>query len=263
VAERRRETRSRKRLRVMFEDGNRQHAGFTTNVSRNGLSLQSTSVLVPRTRVRGRLALPDGQEATFEADVQWARQLLGTVGQPQNAMGLRFSTAPGEAYLALLSTLPATAVLASRPPTDRATPRATTDPASQPVATQGARAFEFPVGLEGRIEVSVGPDDLAAPADLYPCAIAPARAAAWIERACAKAVAARLPQGAITVGVSMQVTVSHAPPVALTTKLTASGKLTEAAPLGRTLTFDVTVTDGIRDIATGRHVRAVAEPRRR
>jgi len=259
LGDHRQNPRVRRRLRVAFNDGAREHTGFTINLSRTGFSLHSNFVLPGGRDIRGRIALPSGPEVEFVGQVRWVRKLRGTeVLYAQHAMGVMFQAAPAGAYAAFLRDSSA------RPPA------ALAKPAAQPAPTDGADSEPAPAsaptlqpGQEGRLEVTVRVDDLAAPGDVYECSVCVGRAALWMEQAAVRAVAGLLPPWAATVGLTMQLTITHAPPTPVGAKLVAMARLVALSDDGRELTFALALREGSHLIARGQHVRVVIEPRRK
>jgi predicted thioesterase len=260
--ERRRNHRLRRRLRLLFHDGKQERVGFTRDVSATGLSLVSTIVLLPGTRMRIQLTLRSGQEVDIEAEVRWARKVPAGLGvNAQNSMGVHFLTPPGALWATFLADSHGTG---SQPP--GASPVFATPYPAGSTAAGGLEVAAAPVplapGLAGRFEATVTAEDLAAPGELYACGPTLARVAAWIERAAARALIGRLPPSSTSVGVGLQLNLHAAFETPIGTRVFANATLTEVGATGKTLTFVVTLFAGNQEIGTGTHIRSVAQPRK-
>jgi len=100
-----------------------------------------------------------------------------------------------------------------------------------------------------------------APPGQYAASIAPYVAAAWVEQVCDRAVAAFLAPGFTTVGVGLQLTVAQEPPVAVGTPAVATAWVAQINPDWRTLVFEVSISDGQRELVKAKHSRMVVGPR--
>jgi predicted thioesterase len=251
--ERRRTPRVRRRLRVVFEHDPRRPA-FTTNLSRDGLCISSDWVSEVGSAVSGALVLPDGQKVNFEAEVRWVRKARGRDLQDKNTMGIEFAIPPGETYDGLLGPEALqenpSAVAAAAPATAAPQPAAPVPVEAAPAAPAGS-----PVGMAHRIQTVVADGDLADPSGTCPCALSPARAAAWVEEASRRAVLAALGPGSVNIGVELSVNVSHGVPLAVGTPVAITVQISEASPDGRMLTFEAQIDDGQRVIVKARHRR--------
>jgi len=101
MAEKRAETRAKVRLQISFsDDEGSERRGFTMNLSEVGLSVQSTHVFPPGSRVKGQLTLPSGQIVRFTGEVRWSRPVRRELrGGIPSSMGLRFQSRPDGPYL--------------------------------------------------------------------------------------------------------------------------------------------------------------------
>jgi predicted thioesterase len=123
--------------------------------------------------------------------------------------------------------------------------------ARQPAASAKSRP-------EKNLDFVVGANDLAAPDD-YPCSLSTARVAWLLEQGAAELIAPRLKGRMTTVGLSLEVSVPNEP-VAVGTPLDVVVALTALGSDRRTFVFELEIKAGDRLIASGRHVRQVAEP---
>jgi hypothetical protein len=77
-------------LRFSTGDGALPRSGCTTDLSANGLFLNSRALLPPGTHVLGRLELPGGARAEVHAIVAWNRQPPHSLSAgSRGGMGLR------------------------------------------------------------------------------------------------------------------------------------------------------------------------------
>src|SRR5205814_10254801 len=91
--------RLRRRLRVVFGEGEENRHGYTTNLSAHGLSIGSTFVYPAGSRLHCRVTLGEGVGAEFVGQVRWVRKLRGSlVLHGQSAMGLTLLEVPDQAY---------------------------------------------------------------------------------------------------------------------------------------------------------------------
>ncbi len=100
--------RLRKALSVRLHWQGHEQAATTIDLSAGGMLLSARSIIAPGTHVFGTLVIPNGPEMTFEAQVRWAQQAdkrVPALAASLNRMGLRFDSAPAEAYYQLLSFL--------------------------------------------------------------------------------------------------------------------------------------------------------------
>src|SRR5579885_2582286 len=99
MGERRKQSRIRQRLRVMFRNGPRQETGLTTNIGRGGFSIQSTLLIPAGARAEGWLKLNDGKQVAFVAQVRWTRKVAGAdAARGQHLMGVAFVVPPPAEY---------------------------------------------------------------------------------------------------------------------------------------------------------------------
>jgi len=256
--------RLRRRMLVIFDHDARLRAQ-TSNISPTGLCIASDFIAAPGTMVGGALALPGGTSANFEGAVIWARSVRGTEALTvKNTMGLEFVIPPGEHYDALFEgqTAPANpkVVATLQAPAPAPAPA----PAARPTAAlaQPDPVWSVPpVGVVGRTSTTVQPHQLAAPVDRFASSIGPTTAAGWVEQACLQAVAPHLNPKYTTVGVGLQLTVPQHPPTAVGSPVITTARLVEISPDGYLLIFEVSVSDGQRELAFGKHSRQVCLPR--
>ncbi len=116
-----------------------------------------------------------------------------------------------------------------------------------------------PTGLQERINAVVKKDDLAARGTKLGCGLAPSVAADWIERASIRALIDVLPPGVTTAGASLQLRVSHHPPLEVDSRATTTAKVVQVSEDGRVLTFEARVEGGGRVLAEARMARAVVD----
>jgi hypothetical protein len=284
--EKRKSPRVRRRMQVIFDHNNTLRAQ-TTNVSMTGMCIASDYIAVPGTQFLASVTLPDGNMANFEAVVIWARKVRAKADfAEKNTMGLEFIIPPGEHYNAVISAAldgtaskPATAAAVrstapavrrtghtTRPMTPVAGPAAPVptpsaapapSPKASPIVSPKSTGVDRAVGKVGMMEAKVKLEDLAAPSDIYPCSISPARAAEWIEKAAVRGVASSLPPGSVSVGVALQIEVKPFPPVRIGCKVATTAKLTGFSPDGKRLIFKFGIDDGEQLIASGRHERMI------
>jgi len=89
AAEKRREKRFKRRLRVVFEADGTRAGGYTTNLSARGMQVTAAVVFPTGSVIRGRIELPDGRELAVDAKVRWAVKTQGTFSiMREKAMGL-------------------------------------------------------------------------------------------------------------------------------------------------------------------------------
>lgn len=262
-------------MQVVFDHNNTLRAQ-TTNVSMTGMCIASDYIAVPGTQVLATVMLPGGQQANFEAVVIWARKVRAKADfAEKNTMGLEFVIPPGEHYNEVIvaaldgkiprqaTTSPAITAPQTRAPSARQTSpsvrpaapavQAKAAPVMSPKETVVAKA----VGKVGMLEAKVRLEDLAAPSDLYPCSISPARAAEWIEKAAVRGVASSLPPGSVSVGIALQIEIKPFPPVRIGCRIATTAKFTGFSPDGKRLIFKFGIDDGEQLIASGRHERMI------
>jgi predicted thioesterase len=265
--------RLRRRMAVLFDHDARVRAQ-TTNISHTGLCISSDFIAAPGTTVGGALALPGGGSANFEAAVVWARKVRGRDAlTDKNTMGLEFIIPPGELYEALFdgsaAALAAAPALAAQAPAPALAPAPTPASASipllatseQPDTSPGPVWSASPTGQVGRANATALVHHLAAHPDRYATSLGPAAAAEWIEQACVEAVAPHLSPAYTTVGVGLQLTVPQHPPLEVGSVLTATARVASISSDGYTLIFEVSISDGRREVAFGKHSRQVCAPR--
>ena len=103
MGEKRRATRVRRRLKVVFDHDPHRKAQ-TTNLSATGIGVASDFVAIPGTVVSGTILLAQDQPAQFQAKIRWARKARGRSALDNtNTMGLEFVRSPGAAYEAFSS----------------------------------------------------------------------------------------------------------------------------------------------------------------
>ncbi|MGI6655680.1 MAG: thioesterase family protein [Desulfobulbus sp.] len=116
--------------------------------------------------------------------------------------------------------------------------------------------LQIPVGVEGRQQIVVGPEDTAARygSGLVEVFATPAMVA-LMEKTCLQSVQEYLPEGCGTVGIAIAVTHTRAMPVGAT--VTCTSRLQEVDR--RRLVFEVRAVDEKGDIGAGRHERFVID----
>jgi predicted thioesterase len=291
LSERRREKRLRRKLRIKLGQDEVAQAGFTTNISEGGLSVRCQYLHEPGTHLRATLMLPSEEAVELELQVRWSRPLSKVhPWQPAAMMGLIMVKPPVRSYLDYLvaacrapdaefepyhpapptaatpgaaapapsSSVGSPPVLSGAPPSQSQVLQRLGAGASLLLSSAGMR---LAAGQAGRLETLVKGEDLAAPADVVPSSLSTTSAAALVERAAERAIAAQLPPGAVSMGVRIELSVSHQLPATVGTKLLTVATVVDVAPTGKTVTFEATITDGGRAIVTAKHVRAVVERR--
>jgi PilZ domain len=95
--------RVKKRLKVEMKAGGLSVIGYTTNVSAGGFAIAARKALNPGTQLIGSVELPDQTRLDFNAQVRWAVRPPGALAQHVlSAMGLQFTSPPGEGFFKLL-----------------------------------------------------------------------------------------------------------------------------------------------------------------
>ena len=76
MLDKRKSRRLKRRLRVIFGEGDEKKPGYTTNLSPAGFSINSTFVYPAGSRVQGRIWFAEGNEVDFVARVStWVSML--------------------------------------------------------------------------------------------------------------------------------------------------------------------------------------------
>ena len=258
--DKRKSGRVRRRIRVMLvEGGGSEHNGVTTNLSATGVSVNLAAPLTVGTPLTGRLFPPDCQPLAFAAEVRWVHAVEG----PRNAseshrVGLLFLGPPAEGYDALAGARPvAQPMPVGKPATvKRAKGGTSKRPRLRPLSGQ---VPSLRVGLESRTTHIVEPEDLAMSPQMGSAALAPARAAAWIERAVALAIGGSLPPKVITMPLSIDVKIAPRAIVAVGACVVVHAKLVEVGAETTWLRFTATIKEGERHLASGNQLREVVE----
>ncbi len=266
MADKRKRVRVRGRYRVDFDSGGRRGTGVTANLSETGLHLSSVVVFVPGTRLGGLVRLPTGDDATFQAEVRWARKLRGPDAlATQNAMGIEFTEPPSPAYSAFLRTR-------LSPPTESAeggdgswagqvplAPRIAATlaaPSATPLPTAGridvTRPGRLRIGLDGLSSMTLGQADLVGPARPNECLLGLGRAVALVEEAAMRAVDGFLPEGHRVVPRQVELSLLDSAMLPQGTTLAAACKLTSLGSDGRTLVFEASVSALRREVGRAR-----------
>lgn len=272
MADKRRRARVRGRYRVDFESGGRRGTGVTANLSETGLHLSSVVVFLPGTRLSGIVRLPTGEDASFQAEVRWAKKLRGPDALAmQNSMGLEFTDTPSDPYLSYLqsrsaqgsgadgdATWDASAVpLAPRIAATMAAPSATPLPATSRIDM--TRPGRLRLGLDGLASLTLGPSDLVGPSRPHECVLLVSRAAALVEEATFRAVEGFLPEAHRLAPAQIELSIVDPGLLPIGTTLAAACKLTSLGTDGRTLIFDASISAVRRELARAR-IAAILTP---
>lgn len=144
--EKRREKRSRRRLRVVFEVDGAHSGGYTTNVSLRGMQATGAVVFPTGTVLKGTIELPDGRLVPFDAKVRWAIKGAGTFATlHQKSMGLQLIGVPPRELFELLENARDEEVPApSSPPTPPTPDPRPSEPASITIGRTGAAQLTIP-----------------------------------------------------------------------------------------------------------------------
>ena len=264
ISGKRKDPRFRRRLRVVF-DHDPARPAYTSNVSRKGIAVISDFVAVPGSKIEAAVVLPDGQNANFVAVVAWARKARMSASlTAMNSMGLEFSIPPGELYNAFLTNaqpshpppagLPVSndAFAKQRQVTLGTSPQ---PPGPQPEQRSAGNWPFSPVGHKGQIAIMVDAKDFSATPERYPCSISLIKAAGWIEQAAVRSLVTILPASMVTIGLSIQVSVEHHPPVLVGDKLDIFTEVAEVGPDGKVLVFEARIESGKQEIGKGQMIR--------
>ncbi|MBI2898146.1 MAG: PilZ domain-containing protein [Deltaproteobacteria bacterium] len=247
--EKRREKRSKRRLRVVLEAEGTRSGGYTTNLSLRGMQVTASVVFPMGSIVRGHIELPAGKQVAIEAKVRWAIKGVGTFATLQHkSMGLQLLGAPSRELFDLLenpredearqgsgptataTTVPAAADRGTRStaPEASATPRA-------PAGCLGVRCAEpgIAIGRQGTAEQRIeetGP-------------LTAAAAARLIERAARAALESILTADHETRGVKLVLTIMDTEPLPAGSTMSALARVEALSEGGRFVDLDVDLSE--------------------
>jgi len=242
---------------VDFESGGRRGTGVTANLSETGLHLSSVAVFGPGTRLAGTVRLPSGEDASFVAEVRWARKLRGADALAmQNSMGVEFLEAPAPSYLEFLRTHLDPSFAAARPRSDPAV----VAPArgSTPTPAEPRTAGRLRLGLDGLSTLILSATDALSSERPRECVLTAARATSLLEDAAARAVEGFLPERSRLVTVQLELGLLGGLVLPIGTTLAAACRLGALSADGATLTFEGSVSALRRELAKARLTSTIA-----
>lgn len=266
MADKRKRVRVRGRYRVDFESGGRRGTGVTANLSDTGMHLSSVVVFLPGTRLGGVVRLPTGDDASFQAEVRWARKLRGPDALAmQNSMGIEFTEPPAASYSDFIrgrvtpqetsddadgGSSAGAVPLAPRIAATLAAPSATPLPASNRIDV--TRPGRLRIGLDGLSSLTLGHADLVGPSRPNECTLSLGRAVGLVEEAALRAVDGFLPEAHRVAPRQVELTLLDAGTLPQGTTLAAACKLTSLGSDGRTLIFDASISALRREVGRAR-----------
>jgi len=79
MAEKRKIMRLQKRLKLRYGVGNATSLAFTEDFSESGVFIRAVNVILPGSKLRVELFLPDNEAVSFEARIIWGRRVPGSL----------------------------------------------------------------------------------------------------------------------------------------------------------------------------------------